>query len=511
VAPPSPLRQATANSDGTFRFDHLEDGEFFLVVTAQGFVPANVGAGGARRSGRPFDIRNGASILNTKIELEPFSELSGRISGENDQPIRGAQVYVMTLNGFAGDSYATPEASAVSGSSGEYRVKELPAGRYTVCATVPQAETASIIGSDATKTKAEGYGEVLGCYPSSPTADISELVSIPPGEVIDGISLKLPTARLFGVRGRVRGLGADLLKSASVLVYLSGQVRFVEPLRRASLDPRGGFSFEGLPQGSYLLRLIVRIGSPDVNITTVGEQQLEVDDTDLDSVVLSPAINTKIAGRIHFADGVTANVSALKLLLRAEPGVYSNPKVEIQPDGSFTISALSPVRYKASLVGLPTPAYISSVSLDRHPLPGPILDLSSGREHSLTIEVVNGTAEISAETDTANDALSETHSTLLMFPLEPQLEAFSPHGNLATDGNLTRRGVPPGDYLVFAADSFTLIQSPEIWQDQDFLQAIRHDGLEVKLEENDRKQISLPLLTDEKIDRALQSIGRFHQ
>jgi hypothetical protein len=125
----------TTGSDGTYAFDSLATGKYYLSVSAAGFTATSDSV-----------VLSDAAPVAKNVTLSPvvLGSLSGAVTdGSNgDAPVAQA---VVTLIQFSGMIFLTK--SDTTGAEGKYGFDSLPAGRYTITVSVSGAGFAAAIDS----------------------------------------------------------------------------------------------------------------------------------------------------------------------------------------------------------------------------------------------------------------------------------------------------------------------------------------------------------------------------
>src|SRR5262249_38253400 len=148
-----------------------------------------------------------------------------------------------------------PVAGATSNDRGEYRVYNLPAGRYYLLAARGGSplsrppETGALI-PDVQEHFASLY------YPGVLDLASASMITLPEGSELTEIDLHLSRVPTIRVRGRLVSPVADFLGSQLQVVLAHNDNNFASYVNRASaaVDPATGrFELRGVPPGSYLL------------------------------------------------------------------------------------------------------------------------------------------------------------------------------------------------------------------------------------------------------------------
>jgi large repetitive protein len=135
--PPAP---ATVNSDGTFIFEDMGPGEYQLNVpipvgpNAPGLYVKEARLGGADVLGQPLVISGPVSDQFDIVLGTTSVQIAGTVTDDRQQPAQRAQVLFIPDRRDRRDLYKT----ALTNASGQFTIRTVPPGSYTVFATDPQ-------------------------------------------------------------------------------------------------------------------------------------------------------------------------------------------------------------------------------------------------------------------------------------------------------------------------------------------------------------------------------------
>jgi hypothetical protein len=225
----------------------------------------------------------------------------------------------------------------------------------------------------------------------------------------------------------------------------------------------GPFTIPGLPQGPF--DLYARIADPRGSqvgagaINAWGRAVLEVRDRDLEDVRLVIHGSVDVPG-ILLTDGTPGTSAGVKIGLRPEGSSARLPNYQAvtgkaqspKPDGTFVIPAVAEGDYAVTVDGLSGNAYVANIQprefyLADQPLP-PI---------QVSVKTDGGTVQGTLKD--AKDAKDADQNRSIVVATASFYKTVIADGQ----GRFTLRGIPPGNYKVFAVDNITAVrlQNPE--------------------------------------------------
>jgi hypothetical protein len=497
---------AATNGDGVFMVSGVVPGQYRIVVTRNGFVPAEYGQRWPSGAGTPLAIPAGQAISGVSISVLPTATISGTVRDQFGRPIGSVEVSAMKAMYQTGRQELTKVQSVVTDERGEYRLFWLTPGRYFVNARHPDLGMApmrmggmrsigggvgpngpigfqqfSVTGDNASSSAIAGIGPMPAAtsekyvdvyYPNTTDETAASSLEATSGSELPGIDFALAPQVLHQVRGHV-------VYDSNNEPAMSARVQWmtpsgISPTTDLGLGPFGvltqvqccdGAFALSLPSGSYTLVAAVNSLSARTSIT-VGEG-------DVDGIVLAIGRGFDIKGRLTF-EGRTATaqeLSAFRIALALEPSVaglvpdsYSN----ILANGSFTLHAgrgafrigVAPVLNVTGAFPFPSPlpaamkdTYVKSIRLGDVDVLNAPLHLEGPVQESL--EIVIGTATGTVEgLVVGRDRQPLPNVTVALLPdreTRGRLDLMK-SGSSDSSGRFRLAGVPPGDYIAFAVD-----------------------------------------------------------
>src|SRR5258707_11314787 len=127
--PPSVYTEATDN-DGKFLFDDVVPGRYSLSSDKAGFVSGRYGARSTNSPGTQINVSAGQEMKDLVILLTPQGVITGRVTDQDGDPVRGVQITVLRTGYPRGRRQFVPAGGASTDDQGNFRAGNLAPGRY---------------------------------------------------------------------------------------------------------------------------------------------------------------------------------------------------------------------------------------------------------------------------------------------------------------------------------------------------------------------------------------------
>jgi hypothetical protein len=526
---------ATTNSDGAFVFASVVPGQYRLVATRPGFVPAEYGQRWPSGSGTPLTIPSGQAVSNVPVPMLQTGTISGSVRDQSGRPIGNAEVSALKATYQNGRRELTKVQSVSTDERGEYRLFWLTPGRYFVAARHPDVGVSvmrmggtrmagggavgpngpigfqqfRVNGDNAASSPVAGIGPTPApmtekyvdvYYPNTTDEIDAASLEVTAGAEVQSIDFAIAPQPLHRVRGHV-------VYESNNEPAMSAKVQWITS-SGVSPPPDLGFgigatltqvqccdgAFElSLTSGTYTLVAAVNSLSTRVSVS------VSVGDGDVDGIVIALGRGFDIKGRLAF-EGRAATpqeLSAFRISLALEPPVsglvpdgYSN----ILPNGSFTLHAgrgdfqigVAPLLMASGAFRFPTmnasPSlkgnYVKSIRLGdvdvlNRPLhlDGPVSD---------SFDIVIGTVVGSVNGVVVDqDRKPLPNVTVALVPDGERRARVDLKKSTSSDlsGRFAFAAVPPGDYIAFAIDG----PDDGEWQNPDVVASARVRGVAVRV------------------------------
>ena len=259
------------DSQGRFAFSNLPPGTYMSNALRDGYSQIVIQ--------RTTDLAAGAQATDLVLRLTKFNTIVGTVRDEAGDPVVGTDVLAFARTAPQGrPPMFTERNRSRTNDRGEYRLVNLPAGKYFVCACTRDPipfdgqllttlaarpldllsiiRRATVAGSDAANldTTLRTYAPTF--YPNTQLASRAERVAVEKGEMKTAIDITVATVRAVRVSGQVIGL--PQLGSGAIRLIPIGdlpEVANIVQLPPMLVQPDGRFDFSGVPPGTYQLEV----------------------------------------------------------------------------------------------------------------------------------------------------------------------------------------------------------------------------------------------------------------
>jgi hypothetical protein len=494
---PGALRAGRADADGRFEFADLAAGTFRVAA----YVPGYAASPGDARAVPAFAILgSGPSVTvvpaqvreGLVIRLARLGVIAGRVLDELGDAVEGARVELLEVKYHGGrrrlvQADVTPR---LTNDRGEYRLHDVPQGRYVVSASVGSVSSADL--PDYTRSY----------FPGTPNTSEARFVTITDADRI-GVDVALTRTRTALVSGHIFNAAGE--------PSMGGHVELRPSARSASapigvkvgarLLPGGVFEFPNVPPGEYVV-VAERNRSNRSAEGEYGSTIVNVVDTDVANLIVQMSAGSSIAGRFTFdSDDRTPRParSAVEFSPVSVDGDQTPSSVataEIAEDWTFTMTGINGPR-RLDLVHVPPEWKLTEVrargidTTDR--------TLMFGRkDQSLTdVEVVltDRVTDLSGRI-VDDDGRAAVDAHVIVFSTDRGLwypaSRFMHEVARAQDGRYRLIGVPSGSYYAAAVTRLP-VEGEEAWQDPAFLDTLAFHATTVTLGEGQRQVLNLKL------------------
>ena len=532
--------QALTDDDGRYALPVLAPGRYLLTAARAGWVTTYYGS---PRPGRPpgtrVAVQDGARI-NLDISIVRGGVIAGRVVDDSGAGLPRQWPWLLeervvgTRRVIARATFqAVGSFERSTDDRGEFRLFGLPPGTYYLVVTpsVPAgarlttdaevrwaSQPAADAGAPPPQGAAAGYAPFF--LPGSPDPTAAQAIVVGPGEVREGLMIRVGYVPVARITGRSIGPDGQAPAASSIELVPRESRALLESSRRFPTSGREGqFTFQNIAPGTYTLRVRARStavarsapgsapdparppappSSPDL----WGETEITVAGQDIENVTVTLRPASSVSGRLVFAAGAAkppADLSRVQLqfiatdaLASAAVGGWSyvgSSDAVVQPDGTFTVSGLGPDRYTvaAQWPGMRTGDgltgwWITNVRVgDRDLGDAPIDVAANATVPDVTINFSDRIGAIEgALTDASNRPAPEYF--VLAFPVERSSWTTTSRKVLApvkpgTDGRFRIPGVLPGEYFLAVVTAV----SQEEHADPAFLEAILPGAIKISV------------------------------
>ena len=498
---------SSSDAEGSFVFEDVDPGRYFLSAERTGYLHANYGA--SARTSQALNIAAGQNLTGLIIKMTPQAVVGGKVTDEDGDPLPGVNVQLHIVSWNQGRRVAQVANSSETMADGTFLAGGLPAGRYYLSAIDSRSASYGLEDRPGRKGPVEGY--VLTYYPGAIDFPAAVPIEVTAGIEVRGLEIRMRKVRLFRVAGRATYV-SGLSTQGGRLLLVPANASFLPPnsnLTAAIRDEEGHFTFPRVPPGSYFLQTpansivhYARDGRTSA-AAMLGRVLVNVGSEDIDNAAITLGPGAELAGTF-LLDGIgplTAAVrnsrgfgaSRMNLQIMATEGLNQgvNPGVA-KDDGTFRIRDIQPDRYHLSVNGIPVESYVKAVRFGGQDALHSVLDLTSGAGGNLEIVLAMGAADVSGTVRNENgDAVPEAALSIWSTDDRPSL-LVDLVGNLraGSGGVFKLTGLAPGEYRVVAWEHI----DGGLQDDPEFRKKFEAQAAKVKLDVNSHENIELKVI-----------------
>ncbi len=549
-------------ADGFFVFSSLPKGTFVLLTMAPGF-------NAYISDNQPIPLGDGEKLNDVEVRFFRPGVITGQVRDERGDGVEGVSIRLFQLTSSGGRRLLTSAGGATTDDRGVYRIANLTPGDYGVCALfsrhiAPVAagmamaagsadQRRNLSGSGGLSPAGSGYriGDLVlisandalnldpapdengrlsvfadACYPGAPNIQGLETVRVESGQErgqLDMVVRIVPSVRITGTvtgpAARLSGLGVHLYPAAPGEMSIANAIESSQTVT----DPDGGFGFVGVPQGSYVLRVVFMEhgrpveflrGEPFLFAPISYPQQsgvppeptlwasvpITVGDSDVNGLTLALQEGPKITGTVVF-DGSKerpqpAQIKMSSIILESTESGWFSTQAPLTAEASFTTSGLVPGRYLVrTSISVSGWSVKSIIANGRDVLDAP-LDVGASDINGVVITLTDRPNELSGAVRAAAGQ-PDRHARVVVFPSDRARWALVTAGRrmqatgVSRQGTFSFSGLPAGDYCVVAMSD----QADTDWQNPKVLEALARAATLVTLRDGDKRSVELTTST----------------
>jgi hypothetical protein len=471
---------ATSDPMGKFAFANVDPGDYQLRVVRDGYADAVLGnTGSGRKVPQPILLVRADRKSDFTVKMIPYGAIAGTLLDEDGDPIRNLRVTAMAYRYTPNGRELREVRSATSNDLGEYRIFDLPTGKYFVKINPPQLQT---FGGEPGPR--DSYATVY--YPGVQQVTGAIPQDLAPGQQLRGLSFNLRKVHFATIRGKVIAPpDATSVNAGRLIAMENGSSSTSSNVE----DRTGKFEFRNVPPGFIYLT-----GDYTLNNRRYDTMiPVEVGSADIDGIELRPVPPSDVTGVISVDGDPAFDASKLGLRLDgASAGHNSTSGAMIQKDGKMVMPGITPGKYRVALDRLQT-LYIKSIRWGTTDITDSQLDLLAGVPPQTELAIVLGADGGQIEGVVANQKSEPCEdATVTLVPTGAHKSAPY-HKRTVSDANgkFTIRGIAPGSYKIYAWDK---VDVNAVMYDPDFLRPYEGAAQTIEVLPNDKKTTELKLI-----------------
>jgi len=493
---------AVTGADGGFHIENVAPGGYRMFVERTGYQ--EIDKHHRRTDGRVLTLNAGQELKDLVIRLQASAVVEGRVTDEDGDPMPEAQVAVLRQSFVSGRSHWEQVGAERTNDLGEYRIPSLAAGNYFVSVTPPpdfrtlietSGNPASTASGNIAPEKPAPVSYQTTYYPGTRDRGQATPIQLHAGDDFP-VNFSLTPGPSLIIRGSVVNLppgstAAIMLQSKDFNLMLNG----------AEMHKDGTFEIRDVAPGAYTI-VATADNSP---VPMMARQALQLTSGNVEGLRLAPQPGGSIRGRLRMETSGNArpDPGQIFLALRSsdaddEFGTLAGgvlPTVtHVSADGSFEWKNIPAGHYSIQIseASAMPDWFVRSVAASGRDAADSGFTMSGGL---ITLDLVVSSNGAGAEGIVTNQQEgpendSPVADAVVVAVPEPRFRSHPDRYRKAlTDqhGHFTLRGLPPGDYKLFAWESV----DGEAYYDAQFLRNYEGQGKPLHVNQGDHASIQL--------------------
>jgi hypothetical protein len=488
-------RTLVATRDGRYVFRNLGPGRYTINASKPGYLSGGLGA---RRPGamrQVLVLAQGEKSAAAPIALWKHAAISGLVLDDAGEPVVGARVRALRRTPPRGREFGG-ESSSTTDDRGIYRIAGLPPGDYMVL--VPSI---SIAGS---------LVYPIAFYASAQSPQYAAVVTVASGDDHEGINFQLTPASGVRVRGTIQGPKGPA-EGVRVRLRWPDAEGFPFDVEVASTvsGPDGGFSFDAVSGGTYVLEAAERARLVNVSTVTgeyggsaaptaadriptsatlMGSSTILVGDRDIDHVLLPLVPTARVSGRLTFEGGgrpSPALIASISVYLDRLDERLSRAEAAM-PDrvGRFTTAGLPVGTYRLRVGVVPSGWMFKGATYEGRNVADEPFDLESTDIQGVVVKFTTEGTRLSGVVRSERGQ-PDPETSVLVYPAfrfwwTPTTSNWRMRSvRTSTTGTYTVTSLPPGEYYAVAVP----VEQSTSWQDPKRLAELAPRALRIRIVE----------------------------
>jgi len=490
------------NTEGSFKIEGVKPGRYNVRVERTGFLEADKHRN--RYHSHALTLKPSQELKDLVFRMQAAAVITGKIVDADGDPVLNATIEIIRQR--SGRPY-TPSrfyGQERTNDLGEYRIPNLPPGRYLILAHVWWPRVAAPAGDkDADSSKLETV-HAPTYYPGTMDKSQAATIEVHAGDQVPA-NFALVTSHSFRIRGTMSGLPIAVGSGIGIQAHskTDGVTYGYNP--SGNIDKDGKFEIRDVLPGSYTLSLEVSGGRWREQEIKTG-QTVEVTNADVDGVRVAPAPNGQVHGQFRMDSGQKIDWSQTSVDLESDEDSDSGARFipiwshsdEVKSDGSFDLKIVPAGSYHL-VARLRAQAlrdyFVKSVNLGGKDVSDTGFT-AGGATYSLDIVVgAKGATLEGAVLDDKDQPVVDAEVVAIPDPIRRKRRDLYKQDSTDQRGHFTLHGLNPGQYTVIAFEGLE-----DDYSDPDFIKSYEGRGQSVEIKEGERKSVLLKVVpsTDEQ-------------
>jgi hypothetical protein len=478
--------EAFTDDAGKFTIENLSAGTYVVSLQRQGFVQDKK----ARKENR-LTLHSAEDAKDLVLHMLAAGVISGKVFDTDGEPLRDAGV---SASPASSSSSGMPQAQQFRGTTndlGEYRIPDLPPGKYLVEASVP-GRTPLSSQTDKSAAK-ERLIYAMTYFPGTLDRRQAAPIDVPAGGIA-AANLTMLTTRAFKLSGNVVGLGPSDM--TQLLLSGTGSQNL-----NTHVGSDGRFSFENVLPGSYHANLIIFQGfgnsTPVPRMHSIATP-IEISDSDVTDLQLQADMSGSVTGKFSVDGEEKADWRELSVTLMPvaeEEGIEmfmlaQTAGAMVNEDGTFELSNVPAVPVQLA-VGAASDKYRNYYTKSELLGGRDVVDSGFTATAGSVLDVVVSSKGCSVDGIVVDgEGNPFPNAFVLSIPsdgkrMRPDAYQFAESD---VSGHFSLKGMNPGNFTILAFE-----EMPGNFRSASFAQKFADKGEQVSLSESANKSVTLKL------------------
>jgi hypothetical protein len=410
---------------------------------------------------RLITLAPGQEMENVDFKLVVHARIAGKVLDQNKEPVVGISVMLIAREYFHGALRLVFASAGFTDDQGEYTIGRVQPGRAYGVLAAKRVRTLPAISDEPANPEARLPAIVPTYYPNARSIDGAELLVLRPGELREGVDIRLARSASFCIDAKFEGTPGPKGLPFTIAETQPASGR-VDQGAMYMVMPRGRTTADGtariceLHPGEYDLTASESSGTGSGGTAMFGSTIVTIGDRDVAGVRVPLRPRMPVKGEVVF-DGPAPETPLTTQLAIDVEAITRTERGSERPGipGTFEFAGgLVMDEFAVEISRVPPGIYIKDVQYgDRSILHGTMRVGSAAGDAALKIVLARDGGAVSAQV-TGKDSQPEADCTVVVMPEnapnEAVFAAMLVTGKTDQGGRWSSPTLAPGKYLALA-------------------------------------------------------------